>query len=237
LPVFDLTNAQGRDRDVQPPKLFAPTPTPAPEILVTNTQKKRASQESLSPGGITPGERDKGSNLRISQRIRLEPVRMPIPRIHSATSTSSLPGAEHAATGCDQPQGRKPSALTLKKALSNVDVAPSNSSQGKALASKQKSQSTFRPPLKMSSALQKNNPPLVSSPIRRTASSTSVKNSSPSPSNSPRRGSEQLSSPDRKRSGDSRTLNSPTSLSDWSEFSSDRDVRSPTLSSSSDGEV
>ena len=159
---------------------------------------------------------------------------MPIPRLHSATSTSSLPSAEDTAT-TNQPQGRKPSALTLKKALSNVDVAP-NSSQGKELTSKQKSQSTVRTPLKMS-ALQKNIPPLVSSPIRRTASSNSVKNSSPSPSNSPRRGSEQLSSPDRKVSGDAHTPISPASPSDGSEVGSDRDVRSPTLSSSSDGEV
>ena len=186
---------------------------------------------------MTSGEKDKGSTLR-SQRIRLEPVRMPIPRLHSATSTSSLPGAEDtAAIIADQKlQGRKPSALTLKKALSNIDVAPKSSPQGKAPTSQQKSQSTFRSPLK-SSALQKNIPPLASSPIRRTASSASVKNSSPSPSNSPRRGSEQLSSPDRKQSGDSHTPNSPASPSDGSEIGSDRDVRSPTLSSSSDGEV
>ena len=173
-----------------------------------------------------------------SQRIRLEPVRMPIPRLHTATSTSSLPGTEDTAT-TNQPQGRKPSALTLKKALSSVDVARSNSSQGKAQTSKQKSQSTFRPPLKMP-ALQKNIPPLASSPIRRTASSNSVKNSSPSPSNSPRRGSrEQLSagSPDRKVSGEPHAPSSPASPSDGSEVGSDRDVCSPTLSSSSDGEV
>ena len=233
--MFDLTNGRGRDSDVQPPRLFAPTPAPTPEILVTNAQTKRASLENLTPGGIASGEKGKGSTMR-SQRIRLEPVRMPIPRLHSATSTSSLPSCEDTATTVDQPLGRKPSALTLKKASSNIDVTPNNSSQGKVLASRQKSQSTFRPPLK-TSALQKNIPPLVSSPIRRTASSNSVKNSSPSPSNSPRRGSEQLrlSSPDRKVSGDSH--NSPASPSDGSEGGSDRDVRSPTLSSSSEGEV
>lgn len=235
--MFDLTNARGRDNDVQPPRLFAPTPTPTPEILVTNAQNKRASLENLTPGGIALGEKGKGSTMR-NQKIRLEPVRMPIPRLHSATSTSSLPSSEDTATTVDQPQGRKRSALTLKKASSNVDMTPNNSSQGKALASRQKSQSTFRPPLK-TSALQKNIPPLVSSPIRRTASSTSVKNSSPSPSNSPRRGSEQLrlSSPDRKVSGDSHTPSSPASPSDGSEVGSDRDVRSPILSSSSEGEV
>ena len=159
---------------------------------------------------------------------------MPIPRLHSTTSTSSLPGADDN-TSTNQPQGRKASALTLKKALSNVDVAP-GSSQGKLkLISKQQTQSTFRGTSKVS-ALQKNIPPQISSPIRRTASSNSVKNSSPSPSNSPRRGSEQ-SSPDRKVSGDSHTPNSPASPSDGSEVGSDRDIRSPTLSSSSDGEV
>lgn len=174
-------------------------------------------------------DRDKGVTLR-SQRIRLEPVRMPIPRLHSATSTSSLPSSEDTVI-TTQPEGKKPSALTLKKALSNVDMVPS-SSQDKALTSKQKSQSTFRAPLKVP-ALQKNIPPQISSPIRRTVSSNSVKNSSPSPSNSPRRGSEQSS----QISGDSYTPNSPASPSDGSEVGSDRDICSPTLSSSSDGEV
>lgn len=231
MPAFDLTNAHDRDDDIQPPKLFAPTPTP--DILVTTTQTKRTSQENLSPDGVVSAEKDKGITLR-NQRIRLEPVRMPIPRLHSATSTSSLPSSEDTTT-TSQPQGKKPSALTLKKAFSNVDVAPS-SSQGKTPTSKQKSQSTFRAPLKVS-ALQKNIPPQISSPIRRTASSQSVKNSSPSPSNSSRRGSEQ-NSPDRKVSGDSHNPSSPASPSDGSEVGSDRDICSPTaLSSSSDGEV
>lgn len=238
LPTFDTTSREGRDADVQSPKLFAPTPTP--EILTSTSQSRigkpgdeknvhaLVSTKRTDQGFLTVSpEQNKTRAGTSRQRVKQEPVRMPIARIHSAVSASSVPHAQEY-TG-NQPQGRKPGPLTLKKARSNVDVAPSSLSKPR-----QQSHSN----IKLSSNVSRNIPPQHSSPIRKTLSSNSVKNSGLSPSNSPRRSSEQRfdqGNPDRKVSGDSQT--SPLSPSEGSEVGSNHDVISPTLSSSSDGEV
>ena len=192
------------------------------------------SQENLTSDVTNSVEKEKRTSLR-SQRIRLEPVRMPIPRLQCATSTSSLPSTEDTSTTNLSPD-KKPNVLTLKKALSNIDVAPGSSQAQPKLTSKQQSQSMIRAPSKVST-LQKALPSQISSPIQRTSSSNSVKNSSQSPSGSPRRSSKQCVSPDRSVSDNTHTPNPRASPSDGSEVGSDKDIRSPTPSSSSDGEV
>ena len=215
LPTFDPDGTRTRDSAVRPPKLFAPTPTPTPYMIVSTPQSKRDGQD----------EREKRPESR-SQRIRHEPVRMPIPRLHSASSTTSLQDSNGATI---QPQKRPPGPLLLKKAYSNVDVTPS--SESKAPSSKRP---VVRIPSKVSSV-----PAQVSSPIKRTASSSSVKTSSPGPVSSPRRtsGDRSPASLDRRGSSPSRIPTSPASPSEGSEVGSDHDLVSSILSSSSEGEV
>lgn len=241
LPSFEPSETHGRDDDViQPPKLFAPTPTCTPDSVASMSLSREVppdgSEKKTKNVGRKQSEKENRSDIR-TQRIRLEPVRMPIPRLQSATSTSSLQRFQNSnATGSvSQLQDGKPNLLGLKKAYSNVDVAPS--SKVKPLPSKRQSESAVKVPSK-GSILQKNAPSQLSNPTRRTTSSESVKNSTPSPLSSPqRRGNSEQGSPDKKELGALQTSSSPPNLSDGSEVGSDHDLLSPRLSSSSEGEV
>lgn len=160
---------------------------------------------------------------------------MPIPRLQSATSTTSLQRLQEGTINASQLThgGGKLGPLGLKKAYSNVDVGPS--SQHKAARSRTSSLSNAKLQQPKISSLQKS----VPSTVKRTTSSGSVKNATPSPVSSPRRGnsSNNHTSPDRKGSSASQTATSPTSPSEGSEVSLDQDLLSQVLSSSSEGEV
>ena len=224
LPTFDPVNTPlDWDADIRSPKLFAPTPTPATPGLevVGECREERTTGRAESEVERRPESRN--------QQIRLEPVRMPMPRLQTSTSTTSLQRLKDTTSTTTQLQVGKPGPLGLKKAYSNVDIGQS----GKA-ASRKPSQSK----VKVGSKFQKNVSQPFSSPVRQTTSSSSLKSSTPSPLSSPRRGSiSDHTSPDRKGSSVSQSATSPASPTDGSEVGSDRDLRSPVLSSSSEGEV
>lgn len=235
MPSFESTETRSRDDDViQPPRPFAPTPTPDITVSMSHSREVPPSGEKETKKvDEKQSNKEKRADILRTQRIRLEPVRMPIPRLQNATSTSSLQQLQDStASNASQLKDGKPNLLGLKKAHSNVDVAPS--SHVKPLPLKRQSQPAVKLPSKCS--VLKNAP---SQPLRRTISPGSVKDPSPSPLSSPQRrgSSERATSPDQKGSGVSRTSTSPPSPSEGSEVGSDHDLLSPGLSSSSEGEV
>lgn len=220
LPIYDSPVRQARDTRIQPPRPFAPTPLP--DAVSANTP-----MQMDVPGGEEDEKRKKSDRTR---RIKLEPVRMPIPTLRTATSTSSLRSQD----GTMSVPPQKP--LNLKKAHSNIDVTPS--SQNKPLSSpKFQSNVAGKVPLS-SSVLPKFTPAQSSGPMTRTESSGSVKTFRSSRSNSPKRQSnERLSGSPERKASNSTGKSGLASPSESSEVSSDRDVQSPDYSSSSEGEV
>ena len=221
LPTFDpLNSPEDKDSNIRPPKLFAPTPTPRLESVGEIREEKTTDKEQSEAEKKRPESRN--------QSIRQEPVRIPIPRLQTSTSTTSLQRLKDVPSTTAQLQAGRPGPLGLKKAYSNIDVGPSH----QASTSKKPLRSTVKV---ASRGLQKNVPQPFSSPVRRTATSSSGKNANPSPLSSPRRSSDSdHTSPERKGP----IATSPASpASEGSEVGSDHDLRSPVLSSSSEGEV
>ena len=235
LPTYEPSEMQGMDVDVRPPKLFAPTPTPdVVASMPSSGEVVNNSENELNGTDRKLSIMEKRADVR-THRIRLAPVRMPIPRLQSATSTSSLQRLPASTTDTtSQSHDRHPGPLGLKKAYSNVDVTPS--SPVKQMPSKKEPQSTGN---LVSSVLtlQENATLRLLTPIRRTTSPSSTKSSTPSLLSSPRRRSSDQGSPDHNASGASQAPTSPASPSEGSEVGSDRDLVSPGLSSSSEGEV